>query len=99
MAHNSDATYECSAKKSHRAISTARLNTLLRLHLLPINVIVYPETIEPAGPFEIKIVTDSKTEHYYHCRWTSVKRTFSQEGLRRVRKGICMAHEEEEAVG
>ena len=58
-----------------------------------------PETIEPAGAFEIKIVTDAKTEHYYHCRWTSVKRTFSQEGLRRVRKGICMAHEEEEPVG
>ena len=28
-------------KKSSRAISTARLNTLLRLHLQPINVVVY----------------------------------------------------------
>lgn len=54
-----------------------------------------PETAEPAGSFELKIVTDVKTEIYYHCRWTSVRREFTREGLRRIRKGISMLREEE----
>lgn len=53
-----------------------------------------PETVEPAGAFEVKLVTDAKTEYYYHCKWTSIKRAFSQEGLRRIRKGISMLREE-----
>ena len=53
-----------------------------------------PETEEPAGTFEVKIATDAKTEIYYGCRWTSIRRTFSQEGLRRVRKGISLLREE-----
>lgn len=55
-----------------------------------------PETLEPTGPFELKLVTDAKTEVYYHCQWTSIKRAFSQEGLRRIRKGISVLREEEE---
>ena len=54
-----------------------------------------PETVEPAGAFEMKVVTDVKTEIYYHCRWTSVRREFTREGLRRIRKGIAMLREEE----
>lgn len=54
-----------------------------------------PETAEPAGAFQMKIVTEQKTETYYHCRWTSVKREFTKEGMRRVRKGIAMLREEE----
>lgn len=55
-----------------------------------------PETIEPAGPFKIRIVTDAKTEYYYYCQWTSIKRSFSREGLRRTRKAISMLRQEEE---
>lgn len=54
-----------------------------------------PETAEPEGAFELKVKTDVKTEVYYHCRWTSVKREFTREGLRRIRKGIAMLREEE----
>lgn len=54
-----------------------------------------PETVEPTGAFEVKLVTDAKTEFYYHCRWTSIKRDFSREGLRRIRKGISMLRQEE----
>lgn len=54
-----------------------------------------PETVEPAGAFQMKIVTEVKTEIYYHCRWTSIKREHTQEGLRRIRKGISMLREEE----
>ena len=55
-----------------------------------------PETTEPEGAFTVKIVTDVKTEYYNHCRWTSVRREFTREGLRRVRKGISMERVEEE---
>ena len=54
-----------------------------------------PETAEPNGAFKLKIVTDVKTETYYHCRWTSIKREFTRDGLRRIRKGISMLREED----
>lgn len=53
-----------------------------------------PQTTEPEGNFEMTVTTDIKTETYYHCRFTSVKRQHSREGLRRVRTGICMLREE-----
>jgi len=52
------------------------------------------ETEEPEGAFQLKIVTEVKTEIFYHCRWTSIKREFTKEGLRRVRKGVAMLREE-----
>lgn len=48
------------------------------------------------GAFTLEISTDVKTELYYHCRWTSVKREFSREGLRKTRKGIAMLRQEQE---
>lgn len=53
-----------------------------------------PETEEPAGAFVLKIVTDQKTEVYSQCRWSSIKREFTQEGLRRIRKGVALLREE-----
>ena len=55
-----------------------------------------PETVEPGDAFQLKIATNLKTETYYHCRWTSVKREFTQQGLRRIRKGVAMLREEAE---
>ena len=55
-----------------------------------------PEKAEPVGAFTLEISTDVKTELYYHCRWTSVKREFSREGLRKTRKGIAMLRQEQE---
>lgn len=54
-----------------------------------------PETVEPEGTFQLKIETDVKTEVYYHCRWTSIKREFTREGLRRTRNGVSMLRQEE----
>ena len=53
-----------------------------------------PETMEPKAAFELKIVTDTKTEMYYHCMWTTVRREFTHEGLRRIRKGVAMLRQE-----
>ena len=58
-----------------------------------------PEKAEPVGAFTLEISTDVKTELYYHCRWTSVKREFSREGLRKTRRGIAMLREEKEDDG
>ena len=53
-----------------------------------------PETQEPAAAFQLKVATKMKTEVYYHCRWTSIKREFTRDGLRRIRKGIAMDRQE-----
>lgn len=53
-----------------------------------------PETTEPSAAFEIKVESALKTEKYFHCRWTSIQREFTREGLRRVRRGISMARVE-----
>ncbi len=54
-----------------------------------------PETAEPAGAFAVKVETDVKTEIYNHCRWTSIRREFTRQGLRRIRKGIALERLEE----
>ena len=52
------------------------------------------QAAEPAGAFELKLTTDVKTETFYHCRFTSVRREHTREGLRRIRTGISMLREE-----
>lgn len=53
------------------------------------------ELEEPKGAFKLRLETDGKVETFYHCQWTSVKREFTQEGVRRIRKGISMLREVE----
>ena len=53
-----------------------------------------PEFDNPTEPCTVKIVTDQKTETYSGCRWTSVRREFTKQGLRRIRKGIALQREE-----
>ena len=53
-----------------------------------------PQTAEPEGAFELQLTTDIKNETFYHCRFTSVKRQHTREGLRRIRTGISMLREE-----
>lgn len=54
-----------------------------------------PEIGEPEGDFVVQVVTDKKTETYSGCRWTSVRREFSKQGLRRICKGFALLREEE----
>ena len=70
-------------------------NCIWNLYLEELMPTGSPEMPEPAGDFELKVVTDAKTEVYYQCRWNSVRREFSREGLLRVRKGIAILREEE----
>lgn len=51
------------------------------------------EAAEPAGDFNVRIISDLTTETYYGCRWTSVQRQRSREGLRRIRKGYALRRE------
>lgn len=51
------------------------------------------EAAEPTGDFNVKIISDLTTEIYYNCRWTSVQRQRSREGLRRIRKGYALRRE------
>lgn len=48
------------------------------------------EAAEPEPNFEVKVITDVKTEIYSGCDWTSVSRRFTREGLRRIRKGFAL---------
>ena len=52
------------------------------------------QTIEPTGVFQLTLTDDIKTETFSHCRFTSVKREHTREGLRRIRSGISMLREE-----
>ena len=54
------------------------------------------EVADPVEPFELRIESDAVLETYYHCKWTSIERSFTKEGLRRVRKGISMLRQVEE---
>lgn len=52
------------------------------------------QTAEPEDTFELQLTTDVKTETFCHCRFTSVKRQHTREGLRRIRTGISMLRQE-----
>ena len=53
-----------------------------------------PELDSPTEPCVVKILTDQKTEIYSGCRWTQVRREFTKQGLRRIRKGVALQREE-----
>ena len=48
------------------------------------------EADSPEGVFEVRLESETVTETYYHCRWTSVHREYTRQGLRRIRTGISM---------
>lgn len=51
---------------------------------------------EPEGAFQLRLESDTVKEVYSHCRWTSIRREFTRQGLRRVRTGISMRRQEAE---
>ncbi len=52
------------------------------------------EIEDPAGDFTLQLVTREKTETYTGCRWTSVHRDFTKNGLRKTRVGFAQSREE-----
>lgn len=53
------------------------------------------ETAEPEGEFRLRVSRGGQSERYAPCRWTSVTRSFSEDGLQRISKGIALMREEE----
>ena len=53
-----------------------------------------PEAAHPEGEFQLRLERDGMTETYSGCRWTSVRREFTRQGLRRIRTGICLTRGE-----
>ena len=52
-----------------------------------------PEAKQLADLFTLKLTTDLQTEYYHRCRWSSVKREFTKDGLRKIRVGYAMSRE------
>lgn len=53
-----------------------------------------PEPKDNEGIFRLRLVSDTATETYSNCRWTSVRREFTRQGLRRIRSGISTDRQE-----
>ena len=53
-----------------------------------------PEFDSPSEPCVVKIITDQKTEIYSGCRWIQIRREFTKQGLRRIRRGVALLREE-----
>lgn len=53
-----------------------------------------PEIPEPKGAFKLRLEKEGGSAVYYHCRWLSIRRELSREGLYRIQKGIAMLKEE-----
>ena len=53
-----------------------------------------PEFDSPLDPCVVKILTDQKTEIYSGCRFSTIRREFTKQGLRRIRKGVALTREE-----
>jgi len=53
------------------------------------------ETAEPEGEFRLRVRRGGRSELYGPCRWSSVTRSFSAEGLRRISKGLALTRKEE----
>lgn len=48
-----------------------------------------PEPQEPEEGFQLKVITDLKTQMFFGCRFSSVRREFTRQGIRRIRKGTA----------
>ncbi len=52
-----------------------------------------PEATDPEGEFVLELVTEKKTEQFTGCRWTSIERRFSKQGVHKHCKGVAMNRE------
>ena len=77
-------------------VSTSKGKNLWHLQIEDLIPVGSPESVDPVlSAFQVKLVTDQKTEIYYHCRWIRVTREFTRSGLRRIRTGIALRKGEE----
>lgn len=52
------------------------------------------EVQDPEPDFEVLVEREDALESYVHCRWISVRREFTRQGLRRIRTGISTLRQE-----
>ena len=52
----------------------------------------------PEEPFQLQLASETVTETFTQCRWTSIRREYSRQGLRLIRSGIS-AHRQEATNG
>lgn len=86
-----EAQYEMGEDEPIGIRNGSRLWKLRLEELIPAGNI---EIGDPEGAFQLRLESDTVTEVYYHCRWTSIRREFTRQGLRRVRTGISMLRQE-----
>lgn len=82
------------ATRSPVAVAITSGSYYWNIHLEELIPTGFPEPPEPEEEFTLKLIREGKTEHFIPCRWSSVTRSFTPEGLRRVRKGIALMREE-----
>lgn len=54
----------------------------------------YSEYTEPRDAFELQVVREAGTDTYHNCRWLSIRREMTKNGLKRISKGIALGKEE-----
>jgi len=53
-----------------------------------------PEIEDTEEEFVLELVTQWKTERFTGCRWTSIQREFTKQGMKRISKGFARGREE-----
>ena len=51
------------------------------------------ESYQPQNGFVLRLEGTMNNETFYHCRWTSVRREYTKEGLRRIQSGFALLRE------
>lgn len=52
------------------------------------------ESYRTEDSFTLRLESDTATETYYGCRWNTVRREFTRQGLRRICTGVSMLRQE-----
>lgn len=76
-------------------VGTRRGSCLWQIQLEELIPAGAAEAAEGVGNFDLRVETQLKTETYSGCDWTSIRREFTGEGLRRIRRGIALGRKEE----
>ena len=81
--------------RSPEAVAITSGSYYWNLHLEELCPPDFPETTMAEGEFQLRVVRGSSAQVYQVCRWTSVTRSFTAQGLRRICKGIALARKED----
>lgn len=75
-------------------VGTSQGSWLWEIRLEELIPVGTAESDQCGEEFQLKVAREAVTEVYSGCCWTSVRREFTKEGLRRVRSGIALGREE-----